>query len=176
MVEYTKWYTLRVLNGKENTVKDRMKYVENFDKYVEDVLVPQEKTITVRNDKKVITTKNLLPGYILVKLKGNMDLDFIKAVEKTSFVSSFLKDHRKHPIPLMKRELKQIMALISSSEESVSEFTVGDKIVIMDGAFANFNGTITEYNPDKENLLVSVKVFGRDTNVDISKNLVKKDV
>ena len=66
-----KWYVLRAISGKENKVKE---YIESalvtsslFREYVSQVLVPTEKTMAQRGNKKVVKERNMLPGYVLVE-------------------------------------------------------------------------------------------------------------
>ena len=66
-----KWYVLRAISGKENKVKE---YIESalvtsslFQEYVSQVLIPTEKVVALRNGKRTIKERNLLPGYVLVE-------------------------------------------------------------------------------------------------------------
>ena len=64
-----KWYVIRGISGQENKIKD---YIEgevnrlNISSFVEDVIVPTQKVIQIRNGKK-ISKKGLFPGYIMIK-------------------------------------------------------------------------------------------------------------
>jgi transcription termination/antitermination protein NusG len=79
MSEETRWYSLRVISGKERAIKERIDKeikAEQWENYIPSVVVPTEKMYKIRNGKKVITERNILPGYILVeampsKLRGN---------------------------------------------------------------------------------------------------------
>ena len=42
-------------------------------------------------------------------------------------------------------------------------FEVGDEVRVIDGAFANFSGTVEEVKPDKQKLKVKVSIFGGPT-------------
>src|SRR5690554_3765907 len=68
---YTKnWYVVRSIGGRENKVKS---YIENeirrleLEDYVDEVLVPTEKVIQIRNGKKVSKERVYFPGYIMIK-------------------------------------------------------------------------------------------------------------
>jgi transcriptional antiterminator NusG len=177
-IDYTNWYTLRVLSGKENKVKEYLPHVEGYEKQIEEVLIPQEKTIQLRNNKKIVVTKNLLPGYILVKFKKTPDPDFVKLVEKSNFVSAFLRENGKtgRPIPLKENEFNNIVGNVELSKEKVKGYVVGDNIVVTDGPFSTFKGNITEIYQEKKRLKVTVKIFGRDTPVELGFNQVEKDI
>lgn len=60
-----KFYVLRAISGKENKVREYLEAeLKNTDlgEYVSQVLIPTEKTFTVRNGKKVMKRKGLLAG------------------------------------------------------------------------------------------------------------------
>lgn len=173
-MNYTKWYTLRVLNGKENSVKEYLPHLEDYQKHVEEIFIAQEKSIRVRNNKKIVVNTNLLPGYIFIKFKTIPDPDFIKLIEKTNFVASFLKDVNKRPIPLKDYEFEKIIGNIEISKEKLQDFAAGEDIVVTDGPFEKFKGKIVEILPDKKRLKVTVKVFGRETNLDLNLNQVER--
>ena len=70
MSEEKKWYSLRVISGKERKIKERIELEIHRSKWedaVTQVLVPTEKVYKIRNGKKVISERNILPGYILVE-------------------------------------------------------------------------------------------------------------
>ena len=54
------WYTLRVISGKEKKVRDTILFevnTANLDDYVENILVPTENVLEMRNGKKKIKEK-----------------------------------------------------------------------------------------------------------------------
>ena len=65
-----KWYVMRAVSGKESKVKE---YVEaqinkgDYGKFVSQVLIPTEKVVQVRNNKRIVKERNHLPGYVLVE-------------------------------------------------------------------------------------------------------------
>ena len=66
-----KWYVLRAISGKESKVKEYIDYEiahTNLSDFVSQVLIPTEKTIQVRNGKKVVKERSYLPGYVLVEV------------------------------------------------------------------------------------------------------------
>jgi transcriptional antiterminator NusG len=56
-----KWFSLRVISGKERKIKERIELEVERSKWgevVTDVLVPSEKVYKIRNGKKVILERN----------------------------------------------------------------------------------------------------------------------
>jgi len=175
--EKTNWYTLRVANAKENKVKELISMVDDFDTWVNQVLIPQEKVIKLKDNKKTIVTKNLLPGYILIEFKtNNPNPDLIKDIETTKYVSGFLKSTDKKLIPLRKSELNSIIGNIEESKESLNLPVIGENILVIDGPFKTFNGIVKKIDSDKNLVDVIVKVFGRETALTLTLEQIDKTI
>src|SRR5690606_23699658 len=66
----TKWYSLRVISGKEKKLKERIELDiqrAGWSEIVTQIVVPTEKVYKIRGGKKVITERNILPGYLLIE-------------------------------------------------------------------------------------------------------------
>ena len=65
-----KWYVVRAVSGQENKIKT---YIENeiarldLQDFVEQVLVPTERVVQIRNGKKIHKEKVFFPGYIMIQ-------------------------------------------------------------------------------------------------------------
>ncbi len=180
MSEETRWYSLRVISGKEKSIKERIDKeikAEGWQEYVPNVVVPTEKVYKIRNGKKVIQERNILPGYILVeampsKLRG----DVVSQITNVSNVIHFLG--KNEPIPMQTTEAKRLLGIVddtqSSGEAMVEPFIVGESVKITEGAFADFVGEVLEINEDKKKLKVVVKIFGRGTEMEMGFLQVEK--
>jgi len=63
-MEEKRWYSLRVISGKEKKIKERMELEiqrSGWGDFVTQILVPSEKVYKIRNGKKVIMERNILP-------------------------------------------------------------------------------------------------------------------
>ena len=54
-------------------------------------------------------------------------------------------------------------------------YAVGEAVKVTDGPFSGFSGIIEEVNTEKRKLTVAVKVFGRNTPLDLSFTQVEKE-
>ena len=88
----------------------------------------------------------------------------------------FCRRHTKDPLPLDESEYEAIRQQIDEGFQQASikeEFEVGQKVIIIDGPFSSFNGTIDEVNREKNKLKVLVSIFGRPTPVEVEFEKVK---
>ena len=175
-----KWYSLRVISGKEKKIKERIELEVQRNKWssvVTQVLVPSEKVYKIRAGKKVILERNILPGYILIEavsksLRGEM----ITAIANIPNVIHFLG--RNHPIPMHQSEANRMLGKVDESQDAsaamIEPFIVGETVKIMDGPFKDFVGDIKDVNEEKKKLKVIVKIFGRGTEVELNFMQVEK--
>ena len=144
------WYSLRVMSGKENKVKDTIFRELDFEKdlkaNVEEILIPTENIVDIKNGKKTVKEKSLLPGYILVKMIMNNETKFF--IESVDGVMSFVGP-KGSPQPVTEIEMSRY--LISSDGDEISSediddipFKVGDSVKVIDGPFKEFDGLVQE--------------------------------
>lgn len=180
MSDGKKWYSLRVISGKERKIKERIELEIQRSKwgdYITSILVPTEKVYKIRNGKKVISERNILPGYILVeadpdKFTGEM----IMAIANVPNVIHFLG--RNNPVPMRDAEANRLLGKVDDSQDAgemmLEPYIVGETVKIIDGAFKEFVGDVQEVNEEKKKLKVIVKIFGRGTEVELSYMQVEK--
>ncbi len=165
------WYSLRVISGKEKSIeKSIMREVNENDisGEIEEVFVPFEKIVEVRNNKKRIKEKMFFPGYILIKMNLTASTKYI--VENTPGVLSFVGPKGKVPVPLRDKEIKRIFGEVERKEgvEIIKvPFEKGDAIKVIAGPFIDFTGFVESINEDKQKVKVSVSIFGRPTPIEL---------
>ncbi len=180
MSEGKRWYSLRVISGKERKIKERIELEikrSGWDDIVTQVLVPSEKVYKIRNGKKVILDRNILPGYILLEaIPERFSSDIVQGISNMPNVIHFLG--RSHPIPMQESEANRMLGKVDESqgiaESMVEPFIEGEMVKIIDGPFNDFVGDIKEINEEKKKLKVIVKIFGRGTEVELNFMQVEK--
>lgn len=180
MSEDKKWYSLRVVSGKEKSIKERIELEvqrEGWSDIVPQILVPSEKVYRIRNGKRVILERNILPGYILVEaVSKKFSGEIIQAITNMANVIGFLG--KNNPIPMSQAEANRMLGKVDESQEEtaslIEPFLVGETIKIIDGPFNDFVGDVKEVNEDKKKLKVIVKIFGRGTEVELNYVQVEK--
>ncbi len=178
--EEKKWYSLRVISGKERKIKERIEFEikqSGWESFISQVIVPTEKIYKIRNGKKVISERNLLPGYILIEaLPSKLSAEVVQAIANVPNVIHFLGKNT--PIPMKASEANKMLGKVDESQgagESLAEpFIVGETVKIIDGPFSEFVGDIQEVNEEKKKLKVIVKIFGRGTEVELNFMQVEK--
>ena len=181
----SKWYVLRVVSGKERSVKeylDKDIARNGWTTIVRQVFLPMEKVFKVQNGKKVMREKNYFPGYLMLEVEdGKLTDDIVQHVSNISNIMHFLTDgkgSKGNIISLRKAEVNKMLGKVDEMNDigvTISEpFIVGETIKIIEGPFNDFNGVIEEVNDEKKKLKVTVKIFGRSTPVELSYVQVEK--
>lgn len=175
-----KWYVVRAVSGQENKVKT---YIENevnrlgLGDFIDQILVPTEKVIQIRNGKKINKERVYFPGYIMVQ--ANLAGEIAHIIKSVNGVIGFLGETKGgDPVPLRQAEVNRMLGKVdelSVNDENVNiPFTIGETIKVIDGPFNGFNGTIEKVNEEKRKLEVMVKIFGRKTPLELSYMQVEK--
>ena len=176
-----KWYVVRAVSGQENKIKA---YIENeisrlgLDDYVDQVLVPTERVIQIRNGKKIHKEKVFFPGYIMVQ--ANLSGEVPHIIKSITNVIGFLGETKGgDPVPLRQSEVNRMLGKVDElaveADANVAiPFTKGETVKVIDGPFNGFDGTIEKINEEKRKLEVMVKIFGRKTPLELSYMQVEK--
>ena len=176
-----KWYVVRAVSGQENKIKT---YIENeisrlgMDNFVEEILVPQEKVVQIRNGKKVTKDKTYFPGYIMIK--ANLAGEIPHIIKSVTNVIGFLGETKGgEPIPMRQSEVNRMLGKVDElslqgETDIIIPFIHGENVKVIDGPFNGFDGTIEKINEEKRKLEVMVRIFGRKTPLELSYMQVEK--
>ena len=171
------WYIVQSHSNFENKVAKLIKEEAeklNFSEKIEEIIVPTHDITEVRRGKRVQRKKKYFPGYVLIK--SEMDNDLYHTIKNIKKVSGFLGT-KGVPVPVSDKEIEKILGQIKdgvAQPKSAIDYSVGEKVQVIDGPFASFNGLIEDIDEEKSRLKVSVSIFGRPTPVDLEYNQVEK--
>jgi transcriptional antiterminator NusG len=195
-----KWYVVHTYSGFENKVKksleeyvrqhgeDKVEFDDKEDgkplrrlatlaECFGEVLIPMEQVVEMVKGEKKTSKRKFFPGYILVNMQmADATWHMVKSTPKvTGFVGS-AKTPREVPA-IKDDEVARLTSQISEGTLKPKprvQFEDGDQVRVIDGPFANFNGTVEEVKPDKGKLRVLVSIFGRATPVELDFMQVEK--
>ena len=182
-----KWYVLRTAGGKE---KRAVEYIESqinamrWRSNIPQVLIPTEKVYQIKGGRKISKERTILPGYILIETEA-MTGEMIHMLRNVPGVSGFIEEERlidgarkKVPVPMRAADVKRILGkvdeLAASDEELEVAFRIGEMVKVIDGPFNSFQGVIEDVNNDQKKLKVMVKIFGRQTPLELNFMQVEK--
>ncbi|MCG8554988.1 MAG: transcription termination/antitermination protein NusG [Proteobacteria bacterium] len=167
---------VQVYSGYEAKVKvsleERIRQANLQDAFGE-VLIPKENVQEARPGGRRVMSKTFYPGYIFVQML--MSDEAWHVVRDTPKVSGFVGGRRPRPVPP-----PEIQAVVQQVAEGAAKpkprvmFEAGDHVRVIDGAFANFTGTVEEVKPEKQKVRVLVSIFGRATPVELDYGQVEK--
>lgn len=181
MAEEVRWYAIQTYSGHENKVKRlvELRIAEEpgelpEEKEIQEVLVPTQEVVEIKNGKRVTVTRRLYPGYVLVKMVMNQRTQHI--INNIQGVIKFVGPG-KEPQPLREEEINKILGLTPEVEEAEAReeipFRVGQVVEVMEGPFTDFSGTVQDIDPDKGKVKVEVSLFGRPTSVELDYTQLK---
>jgi len=165
-----KWYVVHVYSGFESKVKmaleERIASSPHQDKFGE-VIVPTEQIVELVKGKRKESSRKFYPGYILVRMELNDETWYL--INDTAKVSGFLGGREK-PTPISDEDAQQILSRMEAGKLKPQPkflFESGDEVRVIDGPFTNFNGVVSDVNPEKGKIKVLVSIFGRSTPVEL---------
>ena len=172
------WYVLQAFSGYENKVKltleDRIRR-SGLEKSFEEILVPTEEVLEIKEGKKKRSERKYFPGYVMIKMDMNDETWHL--VKNAPQVLGFIGGTSDKPVPLKQSEADK---LIQSMQDDVDKpkpkvmFEPGEVVRITDGPFNDFNGVVETVDFEKNKLKVSVLVFGKPTPIELSLTQVEK--
>ena len=167
------WYVVHTYSGYENKVKDNLeKAVENngMQNLIQEVIVPTEEVVEIRNGKRVTSQHKTFPGYVLVRMIITNESWYV--VRNTRGVTGFVGPDST-PIPLTQDELDRM--LNSASKEVAFRIAVGEEVRILSGPLENFTGEVEEIDLMRQKMRVKVKMFlGREMQIEVDLDQVEK--
>ena len=188
------WFIIHTYSGYEKKVMESLRQrvkMEEREETFGDIQIPEETYEEMKVDAKsgkkerVLKTRKSFPGYILVQIAvtkksgGAFEMEDADwhLVRNTPKVTSFVGANKKRPTALTDDEVRQIMHHQEETQERPKpkfHFEKGEKVRIIDGPFANFEGDVDEIHEERSTIRVLVTVFGRSTPVELDFIQVEK--
>lgn len=192
------WYIIQCYSGYENKVKtnlDMRAQTLEVEDSIFDVVVPIEQVEEIRDGKRKIVKRKLLPGYVLVRMDIN-DRAW-SVVRDTPGVTSFVGNegnatpvkHRDVAKFLMPQETvsgdaetaattaegEKVVAMPTTAKPAVSvDYEVGEAVTILSGALAGVSATISEIDAENSKIRALVSIFGRETPMELTFDQIEK--
>ncbi|MCL4222634.1 MAG: transcription termination/antitermination factor NusG [Phycisphaerales bacterium] len=177
------WFVLRVASNKESSVRDtllRKVQIEGMEHLVGRILVPTEKTKTIKGGKQRITETKLYPGYVFVEMRleddGRIPQDVFFLIKETTGVGDFVGTAGR-PTPMKEHEIEKMLIDSRKPEDEPTVklvFEKGEHVIIREGPFQNYEGTVDELLPEKGLVRVLVTIFGRQAPIELEEWQIAK--
>ena len=173
-----RWYVVHAFSGFEKQVAEAMReYIRRagLEEYFGEILVPTEDVVEMKGGQKRTSERKFFPGYVLVQMEMNdQSWHLVKSVPR---VTGFIGGTSSKPTPISDKEADTIMQQVKVGAENPRpkfSFEPGELVRVVDGPFADFNGTVEDVNFEKSKLRVAVSIFGRFTPVELDFSQVDK--
>ena len=166
-----KWYVLHTFSGYENVAKDNLETVVkkfNLQDRIFDIIIPEEDVIEEKNGKKKLVTRKSMPCYLLVKMIYGDDL--WHNITNTRGITGFVGP-KGRPLALTDEE---VMKMRLEKIKVETDVAVGDKVEIIEGPLDKMIGTVVAVNAEAGIVTVTVEMFGRENNVELSFEQIHK--
>ena len=165
-----RWYVAHTYSGYENKVKASLeKIVENrgLEHLIYDIKIPVETIIEKNGDVEKEIESKIVPCYVFIKM--TMTEESWHAVRNITGVTGFVGPGSR-PTPLTEAEVDEFNIEAKRVELKVK---VGDSVVISEGLFEGYNGTVQAVSDDLKIVTVLIKKGRRDMPVELDASVVK---
>jgi transcriptional antiterminator NusG len=172
-----KWYIVNTQTGCEGTAKasiEERARSHKMDHLIGDILIPAENVVELVKGKKATRSRKFFPGYIFVNMVLTDETWHL--IKNASKVSGFVGG-KVRPPEVPEHEVLRVTQQMETGAEKPKpkvKFSLGEAVMVVDGPFSNFNGTVEEINQEKGKVKVLVSIFGRPTPVELDFVQVEK--
>jgi len=159
-----RWYVAHTYSGYENKVaSDLATMVESrgMQDLIQDIKIPTETVVEIKEDKKKEVERKIFPGYVLIKMIVTDDSWYV--VRNIRGCTGFVGPGSK-PVPLTDEEVAALGVEKHSVEVGYSE---GDNVKIISGPLEGYGGVVKTVDTENNNVCVVLSMFGRETPVEL---------
>lgn len=168
-----KWYIVQTAAKSEDAAKRNileLLKVKGVEDDVAMVLISERKMVELKNGEKKVSKRKNYPGWIFVL--ANMNEKVMVSVREAGKVIKFVEStDGKFPNPMKTKDINDVLNQLDVDAEVAPthkiEFATDEEVTIINGPFNSFNGAVKRVNYEKEEIEVSILIFGRETPVNI---------
>ncbi len=170
------WYAIHTYSGYENAAARNLKQrIESFnisDK-IFNVVVPKQKIVKKKGEKRVEVEEQVYPGYVLVDMIYDPESWYV--IRNTPRVTGFV-GAGVIPVPLTEKEVNNFLGYVGKDGEAraIMDIEKGEVVLVIDGPFKDMEGVVSEIDRDRARVKVNVSMFGRETPVELDFFQIKK--
>ena len=141
-----KWFVIHARSGYEAKVKAAIEEAvsrEGIEDLVGEIMIPTEQVVELKGGKKRETERKFFPGYMLIKMELTEPSWLL--VKNTRNVIGFIGGSSGKPSPITQREVERIFARVQEGADKPKPkvaFQPGEEVLVIDGPFNEFNGTV----------------------------------
>lgn len=174
-----KWYIVNTQTGCEavakSAIEERIRTLK-MEEAFGSILIPAENVVELVKGQKKEKSRKFFPGYIFVQM--HLTDETWHLVRNSAKVTGFVGGTKTRPPEVPEAEVLRVTQQMSGIGEKKAKpkvkFSVGESVIVIDGPFSNFNGTVEDINEDKGKVKVLVSIFGRPTPVELDFLQVQK--
>lgn len=171
----TNWYIIKVMPGKERQLNEQFNQqislgrIKNISRFI----CPTEKEFIIVKNKKVLREKVIYSGYLYFESPKKLGDDELKEIALIPNVMGMMGDRR--PLLMGQSDIRRILkddTLENHIETKKLKYSIGETVKVSDGPFETFEGIISDIKGEK--LTLEVRIFGRNTNVELTLLQIEK--
>jgi transcriptional antiterminator NusG len=170
-----KWYVVQTYSSQEYKVQLRLNQIieeKSLGDKIFRVLVPEEETVEIKNNKRVERTAKIFPGYLFVE--ALMDEHVWFEMRHVSGVAKIVGT-KNQPTPVTEDEILRVLRKIGDKTKKIEvDFETSEIVKVISGPFRGYNGPISEINAERGKLKALISIFGRETPVELDFDQVEK--
>lgn len=173
------WYIIQTYSSQEYKVRSRIEQIiesERFKKYLSRVLVPEQESVEIKNNKRTEKVSKIFPGYVFVQMLSNDELSY--EIKSLPGVSKFVGSEGTNKLtPVNEEEILKVLRKVGDKTKEIDiDFEIGEVIKVISGPFRGYSGSISEINAVKGKLKSMISIFGRETPVELEFDQVEKTI
>lgn len=169
------WYILHVYTGYENKVKIQIEQLIKDHKLqdkIYKVLIPEEDTIEIKNNRRIEKRKKVYPGYLFMNMIWDDDVWFL--LRRINGVSKFVGGSM--PEKVVEKDMLRVVRQTGGKVKKIEiDFEVGENVKVISGPFRGYAGSIQEINAEKGKAKVLISIFGRETPMELEFDQLEKN-